>query len=132
MLKVFKNELKSYNEIRIFNMETGEFKSYHTSKSIGFPFGIPQETTAEAMGYKNIKECLKELKNRGFLGTEINYEDQMQSEKIGYINLGVERIKRAGRVNTSDFEDIINKLAKYGLSYCDAQNKIIACYEHSV
>lgn len=130
MLKVFKKEYQNkYYEVKIINIETGEFTSYHQALS-GFPFGKPYNTNVFKIGYSSVKECIKELKSRGNLGQEISHEDQKQSEKIGYINLGVERIKRAKRVNTNDFEDVINKLVEYGLSYCDAQNKIIAAYEN--
>ena len=71
-------------------------------------------------------------KERNFLGTEVNYKDQKESERIGYINLGIERIKRNNRINTKDFEDIIIKLCDYGMGFVDAQNCIIESYLHSM
>lgn len=127
-IRVFKRELKNRNEIRIINFETGEFTSYHQDKNLGFPFGSIQSETVTEMGYKNIKECVKALKERNFLGNEVDYKDQKESERIGYINLGVERIKRNNRINTLDFEDVIERLSGYGMGFVDAQNCIIETY----
>ena len=128
MIKVFKRECINYNEVRIINIKTGEITSYHTHKDIGCPFGIPYKTTVFEMGYKSVNECLKTLKERKFLGNEVDYKEQKEVERIGYIKLGIERIKKAGRINTTDFEDICNKLSNYGMGFCDAQNVIIANY----
>jgi hypothetical protein len=129
MIKTFKKELNShdYNEIRIINLESGEFTHYFQDKNIGFIFS-DYTTTVFEMGYKSVKECIKELRSRGLLGQEVDYKEQKESERIGYIKLGVERIKRAGRVNTNDFEDVITKLSKYGMGFCDAQNVITETY----
>jgi len=131
-IKTFVREYKNYgwNEIKVIDIETGDFTQYNVNCNMGFPFGTPCKTTVFEMGYKSVNECLKVLKGRNFLGYEIDRKKQMESEKIGYINLGVERIKRAGRVNTKDFEDIINKLSAYGLGFCDAQNQITSAYLH--
>ena len=131
-IKTFVKEYKNHgwNEIKIIDFETGEFTQYNVCNTIGFPFGTPYNTTVFEMGYKSVNECLKALKERNLLGYEIEYKKQRESEKIGYINLGVERIKRAGRINTNDFEDIIKKLASYGLGFCDAQNQITSAYLH--
>jgi len=131
MIKAFKQEANNYNEIRIFNLETGEFNSYFQDKNIGYTF-TDYKTTVYEMGYKSVNDCMKELKHRKYLGVEIDYKEQRESEKLGWIKLGIERIKRAKRVNTSDFEDVIKKLSIYGLGYCDAQNMIITCYEHEL
>ena len=133
-IKTFVEDCKNYswNEIKIIDTETGEFTQYNTDKNIGFPFGIPCITTVLKMGYKSVDECLKTLKERNYLGYEIDNAEQKESERIGYINLGVERIKRVGRVNTKDFEDVCNKLSGYGMGFCDSQNSITACYLHSL
>lgn len=129
MINCFKrNYQNKWYEIRLINIETGEFIFYHQTKEMGFPFGKPYKTTVTKMGYKDVKSCLKELKQRGSLGKEISFEEQRQNEKIGYINLGVERIKRAGEINTNDFKDIIEKLNNYSLGFVDAQNTIIKTY----
>lgn len=67
---------------------------------------------------KNIKVFKRELKNR----------NEKESERIRYINLGVERIKLNNRINTLDFEDVIEKLSGYGMGFVDAQNCIIETY----
>jgi len=133
MIKAFKQETsnKKYYEIKVMNMETGDFKHYMQDKEVGFIFGY-SECTVIKMGYTSIAECLKEIKRRKSLGTEIDYKEQRESEKLGFINLGVLRIKRKNRVNTKDFEDVIQRLSSYGLGYCDAQNTIIANYENSI
>lgn len=127
MIKIFKNERNDYNEIRVINDETGEYTSYLQDKVIGFTYSI-YNTNIFDMGYKSAKECLKTLKERKFLGIAVDYKEQKESERIGYIKLGAERIKRAGRINTNDFEDICNKLSNYGMGFCDAQNCITEAY----
>ena len=129
MIKTFKKELKNYtyNEIHLINTDTGEFTQYMQDKNIGFIFS-DYNTNVFKMGYKSIEECLKSLKERNLLGQEIEYTTQKETERIGYIKLGVERIKRAGRINTNDFEDICNKLFKYGMGFVDAQNVITEAY----
>jgi len=131
-IKTFVKEYKNYgwNEIKVIDIETGDFTQYNVCNIIGFPFGTPWETTVFEMGYNSVKECLKTLKERNFLGYEVDHKEQKESERIGYVNLGVERIKRAGRVNTKDFEDVCNKLSKYGMGFCDAQNQITSAYLH--
>jgi hypothetical protein len=130
MIKAYKKVLKArdYNEIRIIDTDTGNFVSYMQNKNIGFIFS-EWKTNIKDMGYKTVKECLNTLKERNFLGEEVDYSQQKQSEKIGFIRLGIERIKRHNRVNTQDFDDVINKLSDYGLGYCDAQNMIIAAFQ---
>jgi hypothetical protein len=133
MIKAYKKELpyKDWNEVRIIDLETGDFRYYMQDKKIGFIFS-EYKTNINAMGYKTAKECLKTLKSRDCLGKEIDYTEQLQSEKSGFINLGIERIKRHNRVNTKDFEDVIEKLSNYGLGFCDAQNQIIAAYMNCI
>lgn len=133
MIKVYKKEssVDNNNEIRVIDFETGEFTHYLQDKSIGFIFSV-WKTNIKDMGYKTVKECIKALKQRCLLGQEVDYEEQLKSEKLGLINLGVYRIKRVDRVNTNDFKDVIEKLSKYGLGFTDAQNQIIKAYEHSL
>ena len=133
-IKTFVKEYKNHgwNEIKIIDFETGEFTQYNECNTIGFPFGTPYQTTVLEMGYTSVKECLKTLKERNLLGYEVDIKEQKESERIGYIKLGVERIKRAGRVNTKDFEGICDKLGGYGMGFCDSQNSITACYLHSL
>lgn len=128
-MKIYKNILNTYdwNEIRIINENTGEYKHYLQDKKVGFPFSH-NETTVIEMGYKNVNEFIKTLKERKMLGSEIDYKEQRESERIGYINLGVERIKKNERINTNDFEDVIEKLKNYGMGFVDAQNVIIENY----
>ena len=133
MLKIFRQETsnKKYYELRVFDMENGDFTHYMQDKEVGFIFSY-YKTTVIKIGYESITDCMKQLKSRNLLGSEIDYKEQRESEKIGWINLGVLRIKRKNRVNTIDFEDVIQRLSEYGLNYVDAQNQIIASYEHSM
>lgn len=130
-IKVYKKERESQNwdEVKIINMETGEFTSYMQDKKLGFPFSTTN-TNITNMGYTNVKECIKTLKQRNFLGDEVDYNKQKESERLGYLNLGVRRIKNNNRINTKDFEDVIEKLSSYGMGYVDAQNQITAMYLH--
>jgi len=137
MIKAYKskcNNTFSENddyEIRIINLETGAFEHYCQDEKIGFIYSH-YNTTVFDMGYTSVKECLKTLKERNMLGEEVDYKEQRNSEKLGYLQLGVERIKRAQRVCTTDFEDVCNKLSKYGLGFVDAQNQIIGLYEYQL
>lgn len=133
MKKVFKMEhntksLNSY-DIKIIDMENETFTHYLQDKSLGFIYSEYTRNIKD-MGYKDAKDCIKKLKSRDLLKNEVDYEEQKQSEKLGFINLGVDRIKRNKRVNTKDFEDVVIKLAQYGLGYTDAQNTIINSYLH--
>ena len=84
------------------------------------------------MGYKSIKHMIKELKKRNLLGTEISYQELFELEKIGYIKLAIDRIKRAGGIDTANFKDIIEKLKKYGIDPGAAAKMIIESYLNSV
>lgn len=131
-MKLYKNELCDCYEIRIINTKTGEFTNYHQDKKIGFVYGSNSKTTVEKMGYASVKECIKTLKNRGFLGVKVDYKDQKESKRMGYIKLGVERIKKARRINYNDFEDVVRKLTVYGMGLCDAEESIVQMYLHSI
>ena len=59
-------------------------------------------------------------------------EELLELEKIGYIKLGIDRIKRAGRINAADFKDVIEKLKKYDIEPTDSERMIIESYLSSV
>lgn len=130
--KVFKQKRNVCNEIKIFDFENNTYTQYNTAINTGFPFGVPLITTAEQMGYKDLKECYKTLKSRNMLGIEVDYTEQKEAERIGYINLGVERIRKNNRINTNDFADVCNKLGKYGMNFVDAQDSIINAYLYNI
>lgn len=130
--RIFKKVSKSYNTIRILDFDNNTFTQYNTSTNIGFPFGIPYIATAQEMGYKDLKECYKSLKTRKILGEEIDYKEQRETERIAYIQLGVEIIKEHNRININDFADVCNKLGKYGMNFIDAQEQIIGTYLHII
>ena len=129
MIKVYKSESEEWDGITIINTETSNIKMYRVAKE-GYVIGDIWSKNVNDLGYNNLTECIKILKNRNFLGAEINYKDQKESERLGYIQLGIERIKLNNRVNTKDFEDVIQKLAAYGMNFVDAQNTIIGNYEY--
>ena len=97
-------------------------------KKHSFPYGSQKEIAIQDWGYNTVTEAVASLKKRKQLGDSIEIKDLRAIEKNGYINLGIERIKRAGRVNTSDFKDVCEKLSNYGLGFVDAQNQIIEMY----
>lgn len=134
MKKVFKEDKGQNYQIKIIDLEKNTITLYSQDKNygLGFVFGKPFTQTIEEWGYKSPNDYIKKLKARGILGVEVDYEEQLRSEKIGFINLGVDRIKRHRRINTKDFEDVIKSLSKYGLGFVDAQNTIIASYLHSI
>ncbi len=132
-MRAFKQVTKEgWNYIRIFNEDNNTFLQYTVDSEHGFPFGTPYKTTFSDMGYHSAKEAMDTLKERKFLGEEINYKEQREIERCGLITLGVIRIKNHERVNTNDFDDVIQKLAAYGMNYCDAQNVIIGNYEYEM
>lgn len=134
MKRVFKEDKGQDYQIKIIDLEANTMTLYSQDKSygLGFVFSEPFTQTIQEWGYTSAKDCIKKLKSRGLLTNEVDYQEQLQSEKIGFINLGVDRIKRAGRINTKDFESVIKKLSEYGLGYTDAQNTIIASYLNSI
>lgn len=134
MKRVFKEDRGQDYQIKIIDLENNTMTLYHQDKNygLGFVFSEPFTKTIQEWGYASCNDMIKKLKKRGLLTNEVDYEEQLKSEKIGFINLGVDRIKRHGRVNTKDFEDVIKSLSKYGLGYTDAQNTIIASYLNSI
>lgn len=119
-------------QVKILDYEDQTFTTYYQDKTLGFPFGEQFTQKVKNMGYIDIKDCYKKLKSRGLLKQEISIEDQLKSEKIGLINLGIDRIKRHKEINTKHFTDVIEKLRKYGLGFVDAENMIIAGYQNSI
>ena len=132
MKRVFIKEVERMKEVRIFDLDNNTFTFYYHSKNLGFKFGVEKAFSVEEMGYKSIKHMIKELKKRNLLGTEISHQELFDLEKIGYIKLGIERIKRAGRINTADFQDVIEKLKKYDIDPIDSERTIIESYLSSV
>ena len=132
MKRVFIKEVEKMKEIRIFDLDNNTFTFYYHSKNLGFKFGVEKSFLIEEMGYKSIKYMIKELKKRNLLGNETSYQELLKLEKIGYIKLGIERIKRAGRINTADFQDVIEKLKKYGIDPAASQKMIIESYLNSI
>ena len=132
MKRVFIKEVEKMKEIRIFDLDNNTFTFYYHSKNIGFKFGVEKSFSVEEMGYKSIKDMIQELKKRNLLGTEISYQELLELEKIGYIKLAIDRIKRAGGIDTANFKDIIEKLKKYGIDPGAAAKMIIESYLNSV
>lgn len=132
MKRVFIKEVERMKEVTMFDLDNNTFTFYYHSKNLGFKFGVEESFSVEVMGYKSIKHMIKELKKRNLLGTEISYQELLELEKIGYIKLGADRIKRAGRINAADFQDVIEKLKKYGIDPAASQKMIIESYLNSV
>ena len=132
MKRVFIKEVEKMKEIRIFDLDNNTFTFYYHSKNLCFKFGVEKSFPIEEMGYKSIKHMIKELKKRNLLGSEISCQELLELEKIGYIKLGADRIKRAGRINAADFQDVIEKLKKYGIDPAASQKMIIESYLNSI
>lgn len=132
MLKVYKRDEGNFYKIQILDTETENYQSYMTDKKYNIPIHENYRTNIKTMGYKNTDDFIKTLKQRKFLGNEINLAEQEELERIGFIKLGADRIKKAERINTKDFEDVIEKLSYYGMGFVDAQNSIIAEYLHNI
>ena len=132
MKRVFIKEVERMKEVTMFDLDNNTFTFYYHSKNLGFKFGVEKSFSVEVMGYKSIKHMIKELKKRNLLGSEISCQELLELEKIGYIKLGADRIKRAGRINAADFQDVIEKLKKYGIDPAASQKMIIESYLNSV
>ena len=132
MKRVFIKEVERMKEVTMFDLDNNTFTFYYHSKNLGFKFGVEKAFSVEEMGYKSIKDMIRELKKRNLLGTEISYQELLELEKIGYIKLGADRIKRAGRINAADFQDVIEKLKKYGIDPAASQKMIIESYLSSI
>lgn len=125
----FIQEYKNHYEVRIIDDVNNTFHKHMQSKNARFPFGKPFDSSIEDMGYKSAKECIKNLKSRGLLGEEIALNELKEIERMGCIQLGVERLNRAGVCDCSKIIDVCENLARYGMNYIDAQEQIIAMYE---
>lgn len=91
MKRVFKKSTCfNWSEIKIIDDETNEFTQYMQDNEIGFIFSRFTEPL-EKMFYKSANDCIKRLTERGILGTEVDYEQQIESERIGRIKLKVEQ-----------------------------------------
>jgi hypothetical protein len=92
MIRTFKRVLNSntWNEIHIVDTETGEYKHYMQDKAFGFAFSQDSGIVSD-IGYKSVNEYLKTLKERNYLGEEVDYTEQIESERIGQINLKAEQ-----------------------------------------
>ena len=132
MLKAYKKDKGQFYKIQILNTETEIYQSYMTDKEYNIPIHENYKTNIKTMGYKNIDDFLKTLKHKRFLGDEINIAEQKELERIGFIKLGADRIKKVGQINTKDFEDMIEKLSDYGMGIVDAQNSIIGEYLYNM
>ena len=132
MKRVFIKEVERMKEVKMLYLDNNTFTFYYHSKNLGFKFGVEESFSVEVMGYKLIKHMIKELKKRNLLGTEISYQELLELEKIGYIKLAIDRIKRAGGIDTANFKDIIEKLKKYGIDPGSAAKMIIESYLNSV
>lgn len=137
MKKVYKEvvnastkDMKDVFQIKIIDTEKETFTTYFQTSNLGFPFGKKFTQNITDMGYADTKDCIKKLTERGLIHKKnlVDYQEQLESEKIGYINLGIDRIKRHGEINTKHFMDVIENLKEYGLSFVDAQNIIIGGY----
>ena len=130
MKRVFFEEHVGFKTMQMFDTEKQTVTLYQQNKEFGFP--LKKYTyTVEQMGFDTVEQMIKLNKSgRGLYKNEIDYKEQIESEKIGLLKLGAERIKDHCRINTKDFDDVISMLAEYGLGYVDAQNQIIATYEY--
>lgn len=136
MKRVFIEETQVCNAIRIIDTEAQTYHMHSTEKHLGFPFGIPMDEPIQKMGYKDANDCIKQLKSRGYLPVEIDYKEQMESERLGLLKLGVWRIKHYIEedqiIKCSRFDDVCEKLVAYGMNFVDAQNQILAMYEREL
>jgi hypothetical protein len=96
MKRLFKkNTCFNWSEIKIIDTEENTFTQYLQDNEIGFIFSKSTDTL-EKMFYSSADDCIKRLTERGILGTEVDYEQQIESERIGQIRLKSEqeRIKK--------------------------------------
>jgi hypothetical protein len=91
MKRVFKKSTSfNWSEVIIVDDETNEFTQYCQDNEIGFTFSH-YTNTLEKMFYKSADDCIKRLTERGILGTEVDYERQIESERRGQIRLKAEQ-----------------------------------------
>jgi hypothetical protein len=87
------------------------------------PFGFYSSNAIE-IGYPNIKEYIKTLKKRGFIGVEISISEQRKDLLRAFIKLGCARIAME-----CDFEDVCDNMGTYlGIGRVAAQNMIMEKY----
>lgn len=92
MKRVFKRVLphKAWDEIHLFDYENNTMETYMQDRQFGFTFSH-HKLNIEKWGYPTINVAIKELNNRNYLGIEQNYDEQMENETQGKINLKVEQ-----------------------------------------
>lgn len=73
MIRIFRRSesYKSWDEVRIIDDCTGDFSLLTVDRNRNMPFGKGYKTTITTMGYKSVDECIRTLKQRKMLGTEI-------------------------------------------------------------
>lgn len=95
MILAYKTKHPGHNHIRLIDAETGEVTRYTTDDKTDFVFGEQYKSTVKEMGYRSAKEFLRELRQRGILGEEIDLKEQQAKEAAGAIWLKEERARNA-------------------------------------
>lgn len=93
MVRIFEHptgEHKTWRELVMIDEENDIIKIYCQDKKFGFPFS-EYSTSLNKYGYKSADEYKRTMKHRDNGTIEINTEEQLESERIGLINLKVEQ-----------------------------------------
>lgn len=128
MIRTFIQERKgNFDELLQINTESGEVKIYAVDKELGFPFSEYYSTVSE-MGYTSISEMVKTMERKE-TKKEIDTDEQTKKEINGLYNLAEYRARNGGNIfmrlkNGSLYNDISERLKKYGISESESMNRI--------
>lgn len=120
MKRMFKESTNVCDMIKVFDYDNNSITLYNVDRFLGFTFGTPFTQTPKQMGYTDINDSIKKLRHRGLLHIELNIEEQIESERMGFIKLGTFRLSRNLHI-----DDVVEKLVNnYGMNKQEAEKQI--------
>lgn len=93
MIRIFEhpsNESKEWRELILIDDEKEIIKIYCQNNKLGFPFS-EHVTSLKEYGYKSADDYKRTMKQRNNGTIEIDVDKQLESERIGLINLKAEQ-----------------------------------------
>jgi tRNA 2-selenouridine synthase SelU len=128
MKRMFKESTKECDIIKVFDYDNNSITLYNVDRVLGCTFGIAFTQTPKQMGYIDLNDAIKKLKRRQLLHEELNIDEQIESERIGFVKLGAFRLSRNIHV-----DDVIEKLIdNYDMNKEEAEKQINDLYNNNL